>query len=130
MRYCKHAIITGGDYVPYGMGTVQTPDYAECDNPVVPEDEIDDLECDETCPYYEADDTEESDEVDINQINTYEDFADIVYPMWDNETLVAGNVNEIVREKLTEGGFVIPSQYEEWIKRNIIEWADDLSGIE
>lgn len=58
---CKHAIITGGDFVPYGMGSAQLPDSAECDNPAVPEDEIDDLPCDESCPYFEPDERSDTD---------------------------------------------------------------------
>lgn len=56
---CKHVIITGGDFVPYGMGSVQLPDYSECDNPTVPEDEIDYLPCDESCPYFEAEEPQD-----------------------------------------------------------------------
>ena len=58
MSRCKHAIITGGDCVPYGSTVAYLPDFAECDNPAVPEDKIDDLECGETCPYFEAEDSE------------------------------------------------------------------------
>jgi hypothetical protein len=37
------------------MTWANLPEYAECDNPNVPEDEIDDLPCDESCPYFEED---------------------------------------------------------------------------
>jgi hypothetical protein len=57
---CKHGIATGGDIVPYGMSGAQLPDFVECDNPNVPEEEIDDLPCDESCPYFEACDDEVS----------------------------------------------------------------------
>jgi hypothetical protein len=57
---CKHAIITGGDIVPYGMSGAQLPGFVECDNPNVPEEEIDDLSCDESCPYFEPSNDERS----------------------------------------------------------------------
>jgi hypothetical protein len=50
---CKHAIVYGGDLVPYGNDNVPLPYEIECDNPIVSDDELDYIECGKTCPYYE-----------------------------------------------------------------------------
>lgn len=52
---CSHCDVEGGDSVPYGMGSVCTPDYCVCNCPEVDED-LDDP-CEEydngaSCPYF------------------------------------------------------------------------------
>ena len=53
MSKCKHAIVSGGDYVPYGSSGAYLPETVECDNPAIPPCEEDDLQCNEKCPYFE-----------------------------------------------------------------------------
>ena len=53
MSKCKHAIVSGGDYVPYGSSGAYLPETFECDNPAVPTHEEDELICSENCPYHE-----------------------------------------------------------------------------
>jgi hypothetical protein len=69
MRYCKYAIISSGDFVPYGMGKVQMPNSVDCDNQKAIDDEnFYNIECDENCPYYEegeADDEEEPQDMNM-----------------------------------------------------------------
>jgi hypothetical protein len=55
---CKHGLKSGGDWVPYGMGNVQTPEGIECDNPNIPEEEFDIVTDTDgsNCPYHEQED--------------------------------------------------------------------------
>ena len=54
MSKCKHAIVSGGDYVPYGSSGAYLPETIECDNPAVSENELENISCGENCQYYVA----------------------------------------------------------------------------
>lgn len=55
MRRCLHAYVEPGDWVPYGSTTVQLPDWVECGNMNLTDEQLEEIEyltCDD-CPYYE-----------------------------------------------------------------------------
>jgi hypothetical protein len=90
------------------MGMVQTPGSVDCDNPAVTEDEFNNSECDETCPYYEEGESDEDEQMSENE-KAIEEFIE----MCETATEIPGNTVVSIRHETYHDVTVYADGHEE-----------------